>query len=94
MKITSVINIIVFNGMALILAALVYSDRVWRLDYWQSLGFTPSTAYYPFFYVTSAVRGGATIPGLLTVDWIQVIIVVAAVIDGGIAFSAIRHRRK
>jgi type III secretory pathway component EscU len=94
LKVTSIINIIVFNVVALALAVLVYNDRVWRLDYWQSLGFTPTTVYYPFFYVTSAVRGSTTIQGLTTIDWIQVIIVVAVVIDGSFAYGAIRHSRK
>ena len=93
MKLTSLINIVVFNAVALILAILVYDDRVWRLNYWESLGFTPTTHYYPFFYITSAVNGSTYIGGLLTVDWLQVIIVAAVVVDAFIAFGMIKSRK-
>lgn len=93
MKLTSLINIVVFNGVALILAVLVYDDRLWRLSYWESLGFTPTTHYYPFFYVTSAVKGSTYIGGLLTIDWLQVIIVAAAVVDAFIGLGLIRQRQ-
>lgn len=93
MKISSLINLIVFNGVALVLAALVYDDRVWRVGYWDSLGFTPTTRYYPFFYITSAVKGSTTISGLLTVDWLQVILVAMAVVDIGFVVGQLRNRR-
>ena len=94
MKLSSLVNIAVFNVVAIILVSLVYSDRVYRLGYWQSLGFTSSTVYYPFFYVTSAVQGGAHIGGLLTVDWLQVILVVMVVVDGSIALGLFRRSRQ
>lgn len=93
MKLTSLVNILVFNGVALILAVLVYDDRLWRLSYFRSEGFTPTTAYYPFFYITSATNGSTYIAGLLTVDWLQVIIVVTAVVDALIAYGIIRTPR-
>lgn len=93
MKLTSVINMAVFNGVAVILAALVYSDRVYRISYWHSIGFTPSTAYYPFFYITSAVRGSTYIPGTLTLDWLQVILVITVVVDAVFALGVLRQRR-
>jgi hypothetical protein len=93
LKLTSLINIVVFNGIALILAVLLYDDRVWRLNYWESLGFTPTTHYYPFFYVTSAVKGGTYIGGLLTIDWLQVIIVSVAVVDAFIGLGLIKQKQ-
>lgn len=93
MKLTSLINLAVFNGIALILAVLVYDDRVWRLSYWESLGFTPTTHYYPFFFITSAVKGSSYIGGILTIDWLQVIIVAAAVVDAFIGLGVIKHRQ-
>jgi hypothetical protein len=93
LKLTSLINIVVFNAVALILAILVYDDRVWRLSYWKSEGFTPTTHYYPFFYITSAVKGSTYIGGLLTVDWLQVIIVVAVVIDALVVLGLVRSRQ-
>jgi hypothetical protein len=94
LKLSSLINLAIFNVIALILADLVYSDRVWRVGYWENvLGFTPHTAYYPFFYVTSAVRGSTSIPGTLTVDWLQVILVIMVLVDGSFALAYFRRRR-
>jgi hypothetical protein len=94
LKLTSVINIAVFNGVAIILAALVYNDRVARTAYWHELGFTPSTAYYPFSYITSAVSAATSIQGLLTVDWLQVILVIMVVVDGSMALGMLRRQRQ
>ena len=94
MKLTSIITLVVFNVVVLALADWVYSDRVWRLGYWESLGFTPKTTYYPFFYITSAVNGSTRIPGLLTIDWLQVLLVVAVIVDGSYAINMIRRRRR
>jgi hypothetical protein len=94
MKVTSLINLAVFNLIAVILASLVYSDRVFRVSYWLSLGFTPTTTYYPFAYITSASRGSTYIPGTLTIDWLQVILVVAVVVDGSFALGVLRRRRQ
>jgi hypothetical protein len=95
LKLTSLINMVVFNGVALILIALIYDDRVFRINYWEGvLGFTPHTIYYPFFYITSAVQGSSYIPGTLTIDWLQVILVVMVVIDGNFALRLLRRRRQ
>lgn len=95
MRLASLLNLAVFNGVAIILAVLVFSDRAWRLGYWENtLGFTPNTVYYPFFYVTSAVKGSTSIPGLLTIDWLQVILVVMVVVDGSILLGMLRRSRQ
>jgi len=94
LKLGSLVNLILFNGVAAVLAALVYDDRVWRAGYWHSMGFTPTTTYYPLFYVTSAVNGATSIPGTLTVDWLQVILVAAIVLDGLALASAVLGRRR
>jgi hypothetical protein len=94
LKLSSFLNIAVFNVVAIVLAYLVYSDRVYRLGYWHTLGFTPSTAYYPFFYVTSAVQGSTHIAGLLTIDWLQVILVAMVVVDGSVALGLFRRSRQ
>ena len=93
MKLGSVVSIAVFNLVAIILAALVYGDRVWRISYWQAEGFTPATTYYLFFYVTSALKGSTHIGTLLTVDWLQVLLVVAVVVDGFFVLGLLRGRR-
>jgi hypothetical protein len=93
LKLTSLINIAVFNGVAIIIAVLIYDDRVARIAYWHEMGFTASTAYYPFSYITSAVQGTDSIQGLLTVDWLQVILVVAVVVDASFAWGYLRRKR-
>jgi len=93
LKLGSVFSIAVFNLVALVLASLVYGDRVWRVGYWQAEGFTATTTYYPFFYITSAVKGSTHIGTLLTVDWLQVILVVAVLVDGLFMLGLLRGRR-
>ena len=92
MKLASLLNIVVFNAAALVMAALVYDDRVWRLGYWQSLGFSPTTNYFPLFFITSAVKGSTSIAGVLTVDWLQVIVLIVVVVDAATVVGAIRRR--
>jgi hypothetical protein len=82
----------VFNVVGIILAYLIYGDRVYRVNYWNAMGFVSTTSYYPFLYTTSAVKGAISIPGLLTVDWLQVIIVVMVIVDGMFAFGYLRNR--
>jgi hypothetical protein len=94
MKLSSIISVIVFNVVALVLAYLVYADRVFRIGYWEQMGFTSKTVYYPFFYITSAVNGPVAIPGTLTLDWLQVLLVIAIVVDGNFAIGLIRRRRR
>ena len=76
------------------MAALVYDDRVWRVAYWQSLGFTPTTSYFPLFYITSAVGERTSIRGVLTVDWLQVIVLVALVVDVATLVGILRRRNR
>lgn len=94
MKLTSIVNVAIFNAVALILAVLVYDDRLWRLSYFHSEGFTTTTTYYPFFYITSATRGSTYIAGLLTVDWLQVVIVVTVIVDAVVAYGVLRRPRE
>ena len=93
MKVSSIINLTVFNGIGIFLAALVAGDQAWRLSYWHSLGFTPNTTYYPFFLITSATKGSDTIPGQLTIDWLQVLVVVLVIVDLFVLIGYIRRKR-
>lgn len=92
MKLSSVLNLAVFNGVGIVLAALVAEDQAWRLAYWRSMGFTPTTTYYPFFMSTSATNGLSSIPGLFTVDWLQVVLVVMAAVDALVVVGYLRRR--
>ncbi len=93
MKAYDLARITVINAVVLVLIWAVYQDFQGRLAYFQKLGFTPSTTYYPFFYITSAVNGSTQIQGLLTLDWIQVLAVVLAVIDALFVVGLLRNRK-
>jgi hypothetical protein len=92
MKLTSAINLAVFNVVGLILAVLIAGDQAYRLSYWRSMGFTPHTDYYPFFLITTATKGTTYIPGLLTIDWLQVLVVILAVVDSLMLIGYVRRR--
>ena len=85
-------RIIVTNVVILAIILAVLRDDAGRLSYFQSLGFTTTTTYYPFFYITSAVNGSTYIAGELTLDWIQVLAVVLIVLDVGFLLPFLRSR--
>jgi len=93
MRTVSAAKMIIPN--VVILAALwtVLQDDAGRLVYFRTLGFTPSTAYYPFFYITSAVDGSTRIQGLLTLDWVQVLAALLILIDLALLIGFLRERR-
>ena len=81
MKVALLARIIVPNVVILAMIWAVLQDRAGRLAYFRTLGFTPSTHYYPFFYITSAVDGTTHIAGQLTLDWVQVLVVALLILD-------------
>ena len=87
------VKILVTNAVILLLIWEVFQDFQGRLSYFRELGFTPSTAYYPFLYITSAVNGSTRIPGQLTLDWIQVLAVVLVILDISFALPYVRRRK-
>ncbi len=92
MKIELVAKIVIPNLVILAMLWAVIQDDAGRLQYFRELGFTPSTAYYPFFYITSAVDGSTRIPGQLTLDWVQVLVVALIVIDLALLLPLLRRR--
>jgi hypothetical protein len=93
MKVVLLAKILVSNVVVLAVIWTVLQDDAGRVAYFQSLGFTTSTAYYPFFYITSAVNGSAQIPGLLTLDWVQLLAVALIVLDISFALPFLRRGR-
>ncbi len=81
MKIVSLIEIVVVNLVLLSLLAWVTADYSGRATYWTSEGFTSTTRRYPLLMITSAVKGSTFIPGLMTIDWQQVIVLILIVTD-------------
>ena len=93
MKWIYLVEAIVVNAVLIILLVLISQNYGLRIAYWKSEGFTPTTVRYPFFLITHAVNGSTTIPGLLTVDWQQVLALILIGTDAIYAWSAIEGRR-
>lgn len=89
----SIAFILASNAIILLLIWWVFQDYAYRATYWRGMGFTPSTSYSPFFFVTSAVRGSTHIQGQLTLDWTQVLGVLLLVIDATFLFGLWRRTR-
>ena len=94
MKWVSVLEVLVINAVLIPLFALITQNYALRTAYWGPEGFTPTTVRYPFFFITSAIKGSTTIPGLLSVDWQQIVLVVLVVTDAVFVWSAIKNRRR
>lgn len=94
MKLLSVIEVLFVNAVLIVLLALITQNYASRLAYWAKPGdeFTPTMTRYPLFFVTAAVKGSTHIPGLLSVDWQQVVILVLLVVDAVFVLSAVRGR--
>ncbi|HEV2390246.1 MAG TPA: hypothetical protein VGS04_05930 [Nitrososphaerales archaeon] len=94
MKLLPVLEMLFVNAVLIVLFALITQNYALRLAYWGKTGdgFTPTMTRYPLFFVTSAVKGSTRIPGLLSVDWQQVVILVLIVVDVVFVFSALRAR--
>ena len=94
MKAASVLEVFVVNAVLVTLLILITENYGLRTAYWGPEGFTPSMTRYPLFFVTSAVKGTTRIPGLLSVDWQQVVLLLLFVVDGLFVLSALKGRRR
>jgi hypothetical protein len=90
----SVAYVVGSNVILLALIWWVFQDYAYRASYWRGMGFTPSTSYSPFFYVTTAVRGSTFIQGQLTLDWTQVLGALLVIIDVVFIIGALRVRSR
>ncbi len=94
MRASRVAELVVSNVLILAMLWAVLQDESGRLAYFRSLGFTTSTAYYPFFYATSAVNGSTRLGGLLTLDWVQVLAAALIILDAAFVVSLLRRPRQ
>ncbi len=94
MKLLPLIEVIVVNALLIPLLVLISENYALRDAYWGREGFTSTTVRYPFFFITSAVKGTTNIPGLLSVDWQQVIFVLLVAVDVVYILSALRGRER
>jgi hypothetical protein len=94
MKWVALAEVVVVNAVLIPLLALITENYGLRTAYWGTEGFTSTTVRYPFFFITSAVKGSTHIPGILSVDWQQVVLVVLIVTDAVYVWSAMKSRRR
>jgi hypothetical protein len=97
------LEVLIANLVLIALFFWITGDYSFRIAYWGTEVFTPATVRYPLFLVTSAVKGSTTmpcipsssscIPGLLTLDWQQVVLLLMAVTDAVYLWSVVRMRR-
>ncbi|MDA4116162.1 MAG: hypothetical protein OK442_06375 [Thaumarchaeota archaeon] len=94
MKLLPLLEVLVVNAFLIPLLALITENYGLRAAYWTSEGFTSTTVRYPFFFITLAIKGSTHIPGLLSVDWQQVILLVLVVTDAVYLWSAFKDGRR
>jgi hypothetical protein len=94
MRLSSVVEFVLLNAIVIYLIALVRSDQASRLQYWNRIGFTPSSVYSAFTLRYPAVNGMVSIPGLISLDWVQILLVLLIVVDVYQVASALGGRRR
>jgi len=97
------IEVLIANLVLVALFLWITADYSFRTAYWGTEAFTPTTVRYPLFLFTSAVKGTTgclsvspactSIPGLLTLDWQQVVLLLMVVTDAVYLSSVLRVRR-
>lgn len=79
------------NIILIVLSYLAAQDLSARAEYARSIGFTPSVAYSPLAFVLSSVGHGTNIPGLISFDWSQCLLILLILLDGSFAIEALRR---
>jgi hypothetical protein len=94
MKVSSVAQLVVSNVILIGLILAVLQDYASRIAYWRTLGFTPTTSYSFLTFITSATDGTTHIPGQVTLDWVQVFVILLVLIDGSFIYGEVRARMR
>ena len=92
MKLFALAEVAFVNILLIPILVLITENYGLRAAYWAGEGFSSTMTRYPFFFITSATNGSTSIPGLLSVDWQQVILVVLVLTDAVFAWSAYKAR--
>jgi len=93
MRLFSLLEVLVANAVIVALLLWVTGDDAYRASYWSSEQFVSTLSRVPLFFSWSAARGSSAIPGLLTLDWQQVLLVGLFVVDA-LYIRGILHSRK
>ncbi len=91
-KAAPLIQLLLISVVLIVLSSLAAQDLNRRVEYARSIGFTPSLTYSPLFFILSSVGRGTSIPGLLTFDWSQFLLIVLIILDGSFALETILRR--
>jgi len=94
MKLAALAEVLVVNAILIPLLALITENYGVRAAYWRSEHFTSTMVRYPFFFITSAVNGSTHIPGILSVDWQQIVLLVIVLVDGWFVWSELKGMRR
>lgn len=94
MRLLPLLEVIGVNVVLVALFLWVTGDYAFRTYYWGTEGFAPATARYPLFFITSAAKGSTSIPGLLTVDWQQILALLLILTDVIYVSTLLRARRR
>jgi len=96
-RLLPLLEVLAANLVLIVLFFWISGDYDFRASYWATEVFTSTTVRYPLFLITSAVKGSGvtatSIPGLLTLDWQQVILLLLVATDGVYASSLLRPHR-
>jgi hypothetical protein len=92
MKWVPLAEVLLVNAFLIPLFALISINYGLRDAYWGSPGdgFTYHMVRYPFFFITTARKGSVYIPGLLSVDWQQIVLVIIIVVDAFYIWTALK----
>ncbi len=94
MKLLPLLEAVVANVFLIAIFVLITENYGLRIAYLQHEGFAPDMVRYPLFFITSATNGTTHIPGILSVDWQQVVLLVLIVVDGVYALSILKGPRQ
>ncbi len=94
MKLLAFLEVLFVNVILIALFFWITGDYNFRAAYWGPEGFTPTAIRYPLFLSTSAEKGVTSIPGLLTLDWQQVVVLLLVVTDAIYTSSLLAARRR
>lgn len=93
LRLLSLIEVLFVNALLIALLLWITGDYSFRTAYWGTEGFSPTTVRYPLLLITSAAKGTTSIPGLLTIDWQQVVALVLVVTDAIYLSNLLRSRK-
>jgi hypothetical protein len=88
------VKIFLWNLLLIPAVYFALADLASRLQYFRAVGFSPEVAYSLFTYSLPISKASVSYPGIPTMDWSQVLLVVLVLIDGNFVIEMFLRRRK